>query len=198
MTPYESFIMYSALKLHFGSEKFDYFKYNRKVNVAKDTFEKRKDKYDFVKLSRKYSDDEMELFFVSNFLVHPKAWSKELLTDEANDCFIEKQKVLQSLSYVFKNDIEMLKEKFENLNDMLKVSDNTYPPLLKMTFQKDVHLETFIILDSILKFVPIWNKKITDTFRWPDFALMCKKYKPFLSLETFKFRKILKEQIATC
>jgi hypothetical protein len=198
MTPYESFIMYSALKLHFGTEKFDYFKYNRKVNVAKDTFEKRKDKYDFVKLSRKYSDEEMELFFVSNFLVHPKAWSKELITDEANDCFVEKQKILQSLSYVFKNDIEMLKEKFENLNDMLKVSDNTYPPLLKMTFQKDVHLETFIILDSILKFVPIWNKKINDTFRWPDFSLTCKKYTPFLSFETFKFRKILKEQIATC
>lgn len=197
MTPYESFVMYSALKLHFTSEKFDYHKYHGKTNVAKTTFEKRKDKYDFVKIVRKYSDDEMELFFVSNFIYNPKIWSKELLKDEANDRFLEKQKILQSLTYIFKSDVELLIEKFDDLNDMLRVSD-AYPPLLKLTLQKDVHLETFIILDSILKFVPVWNKKITDTFRWPDFALLCKKYKPFLLFDETKFRKLLKEQLATC
>lgn len=198
MTPYESFVMYQSLKLHFSNEKFDYFKYRGKTNISKETFEKRKDKYDFVKLSRKYSDDEMEMFFVSNFLIHPKTWSKELLKDESDECFLEKQKILQSLSYVFKNDVELLKDKFEDMNLMIRVPEGGYPPLLKMVFQKEINLESLIILDSILKFFPLWKNKITDTFRWPDFALMCQKYKPFLQFDLHKFRKLLKEQIATC
>jgi hypothetical protein len=75
---------------------------------------------------------------------------------------------------------------------------DAYPLLLKLTLQRDIHLESFIILNSILKFVPMWNKKITDTFRWPDFEMMCRKYTPFLQFDTTKFKKILKDQLATC
>lgn len=196
MTPYECFVMYSALKLHFNQEKFDFHQYNGKVRISKDAFEKRKDKYDFVKLVRKYSDTEMQSFLVSNFLFNKKIWSKDLLMPEAEDRFLEFQKRHQSMSYNFKNEIEKLTSKFEDLNDAFKCRSDEYPSLLRMTLQKDISLETFIILDSILNFVPIWNKKIDDTFLWPNFMLLCKKYKPFLQFDISKFRNILKQELA--
>lgn len=197
MTPYESFVMYSALKLHFNQEKFDYHRYNGKVKINKESFEKRKDKYDFVKLVRKYSDDQIENFFVANFLRNKKVWTKDLLQADAHDCFLEKERILQSLGYLFKEDLLNLKKECSNLNEWMKSKEGDYPLLLKRTFQKDVHLETFVIMDSILNFCSIWNSKISDTFFWPDFYLLCKKYKPFLKVDMNKFRKLLKEEVVS-
>ena len=195
MTPYESFIMYTALKLHFNQEKYDYHQYNGKIRISKESFEKRKDKYDFVKLVRKYSDDEMENFFISNFLRNPKVWTKDLLQEDSHDCFIERQKILQSLTYIFRNDLDRLKQESSNLNDVMKPKEGDYPLLLTRTFQKDVHLETFVIMDSILNFCSVWNRKITDTFLWPNFYMLCKKYRPFLKVDLSKFRNILREGV---
>ena len=42
---------YLAVKLHFTSDTYDYYKYDGKVNAKLDTFTKRKDRYFFHKLS---------------------------------------------------------------------------------------------------------------------------------------------------
>ena len=52
MTPYECYVDYLALKRHFTTESYDYFKYKGKVSAKKDAFDKRKDKFFFEKLSR--------------------------------------------------------------------------------------------------------------------------------------------------
>jgi len=43
MTAFESYRVYSALKLHFTTDSYDYFKYNGKTKVTPENFEKRKD-----------------------------------------------------------------------------------------------------------------------------------------------------------
>ncbi len=58
MTGYEAFSIYHTLKLHFTSD-YDYFKYNGKCNISPTTFENRRDKYHFYKLSRKYPNKEL-------------------------------------------------------------------------------------------------------------------------------------------
>ncbi len=58
MTGYEAFSLYESLKLHFNKDSYDFFKYNGKTNVTVTSFENRKDKYHFYKLSRKYSDKQ--------------------------------------------------------------------------------------------------------------------------------------------
>ena len=55
MTGYEAFSLYNSLKLHFSQQTYDYFKYNGKSNISVNSFENRKDKYHFYKLSRKYN-----------------------------------------------------------------------------------------------------------------------------------------------
>lgn len=195
MTPYECCIMYSALKLHFNQGSFDYHRYNGKVKISKDTFEKRKDKYDFVKLVRKISDDEMENFLISNFLRKTKIWIKELLMEESYDCFLLREKTMQSLSYIFKNDLQKLKDEC-GMEEVMKCRDGNHPILLRKVLRNDIHLEIFVIMDLILNFTPKWNTMITDTFLWPQFFSMINKYKPFLMVDLPKFRNMMREVIA--
>ncbi len=61
---YEAFGLYQALKLHFTTDSYDYFKYAGKTNISVTTFENRKDKYHFYKLSRKYSNKEDLINFI--------------------------------------------------------------------------------------------------------------------------------------
>ena len=52
MSPFEAYKLYTAIKNHFTTESYDYFKYNGKVRASEHTFETRKDKYMFYKLSK--------------------------------------------------------------------------------------------------------------------------------------------------
>jgi hypothetical protein len=84
MTGYETFGLYQALKLHFTQESYDFFKYNGKTNVSVTTFENRKDKYHFYKLSRRLAQKEdMIDFIVANLVEDEKTWVGSLLMQES-------------------------------------------------------------------------------------------------------------------
>ena len=67
VTPFETYQHYLSLKNHFTNPKYDFFKYGAKTRASVTSFNKRKDKYWFEKTSRKYSDEEVVDFLVSNF-----------------------------------------------------------------------------------------------------------------------------------
>jgi hypothetical protein len=49
-------------------------------------------------------------------------------------------------------------------------------------------------LNQVLKFLPYWNRKITDTIRYPDIAKKIVKYTAFLPMDEVKYRNIIKSQ----
>ena len=57
--------------------------------------------------------------------------------------------------------------------------------------QDDISLETVIILDSLLGFIPRESKKISDTIIWPDIKRRIEKYKPFVNFDDIKCRNLL-------
>ena len=82
LTAYETFGLYLALKNHFSKESYNYFKYQGKTNVSRESFMNRKDRFHFQKLSRMYDSDEMPDFMVANFLHNEKIWVGDLLQEE--------------------------------------------------------------------------------------------------------------------
>ena len=191
---YAAFAMYNSLKLHFTSSSYDYFKYHGKTNVSTATFLKRKDKYTFYKLSRKYSLDDLREFYVANFLQGDK-WVGEMSTPDGEDVYKKWQKRIQSLTYTFENDIMYLLADGNSPDSMLEVKPNGYPALMNFVQLNQVSLETLVILNDILNFIPMWTKKIDDDIIWPDFKMKCIKYTPFLQYDKNKFKNILKEKI---
>jgi len=196
MTGYEAFGLYESLKLHFTKDSYDFFKYNGKSNISVTAFENRKDKYHFYKLSRKFSNrDDLIQFLVANFVEKDGIWVGELLNEDAEVNFQRRQKVLQSLSYEFTGDLSKLFDGIDDPNEVIKVVDGDYPILLTKTLQRDIKIETLCMLNQILGFLPMWDKKITDTIRWPDFRRKIVKYAAFLPRDTVKYKLILKKVI---
>ena len=193
MTGYETFGLYESLKLHFSKDSYDFFKYNGKTNISITVFENRKDKYHFYKLSRKYSNKDVLIdFLVANLLKDEKSWIGKLLEEDAEVTYRSRQKVIQSLSYVFENDCINLFENTDDPNSVLK-TDGDYPKLLTMQTRKEITIETVCLLNQILNFLPMWEKKITDTIMAPIHLRKIKKYTPFLPSDIVKYKLILKK-----
>ncbi len=194
MTPYEVFEIYHSLKLHFTQESFDFYKYNGKSRISLDAFDKRKDKWHFAKLSRKFNNkDELINFLVSNFLEDDKTWVGSLLEPNADILHQQRKKVLQSLSYFFENDCRLLFEGMNDPNEIIRVKNGDHPILLRKTMQKVTQTETLCILASLLKFLPMWKEKIQDTIIWPNFYMKVLKYSAFLPKDDMKYKLILKK-----
>ena len=56
-------------------------------------------------------------------------------------------------------------------------------------------IETFIILDDVVNFVPKWNKQIKEKIIWPNYLKKVQKYSPFLEVDKTKFRDILRKKL---
>jgi hypothetical protein len=192
---YEAFGLYQALKLHFTTDSYDYFKYNGKTSISVTSFENRKDKYHFYKLSRKYTNkDDLINFIVANLVEDDKSWVGVLLQEEADINYRKRQKVIQSLSYTFENDcILIFEDCILNPNEVLK-TDGDYPVLLTKALRKEIQIETLCILNQILGFIPMWTNKINDTIRWPEYRRKCIKYASFLPQDVVKYKLILKNK----
>ena len=194
MTGYEAFSLYTSLKLHFNSDSYDYFRYNGKVNTSVDAFENRKDKWHFYKLSRRFTSEEQGRDFIVANLVHDSnVWVGNLLVEESNIQYRKRQKVIQSLTYTFTNEIESLVS-HNNPNDLFMIHDGEYPELLQKLLHDEISIETVCILNKILNFLPAWDKKINDTIHFPNISRKVKKYTPFIQFEPTKYKIILKKE----
>ena len=184
MSPFDAYRTYLALKNHFEKDGYDYFKYNGKMPVKIESFYARKDKYFFEKLARK---DDLVNFLVANFLEKEKSWSRELTHEEADRIYKDWIKRTQSLTYKFKEEIELV----DDLKEAIAVKDGQHPLLLKLYLQKKISPESLIIVDSLAGMIKMWDDKIEDTIIWPLVRRKLTKYRPFLKFEKKKFGEML-------
>jgi hypothetical protein len=182
---FEIYMHYLALKRHFTTD-YDFFKYNGKVRANQQSFENRKDKFHFYKLSKRKDAKE---FILANMIFDPTLWIGDLLDNEkADEVFAEWTKKQQSLSYMFKNDLSELNDDF---NSNLLVNDGQHPRLLQLYNMRRVNLETLVIIDDLVHNFSYWEKKIADPIIFPSINRLVSKYRPFMSYDKKKMKTIL-------
>jgi hypothetical protein len=187
MNGYETYKCYIALKNHFNSDTYDYFRYHGKTRANKATFQKRNDKYFFEKVSQ--HKDPVKYILANIIEQGPDIWVGDIASEQQSETNYNKWLGRQqSLTYVFKQDVERITDP---LNDNIIVSDSQHPPLLKLYIHKTISIETLIILNDLCKFFGHWNKSIEDTIVWPSVYKTCKKYRPFLNFDKNKFKQIV-------
>ena len=194
VTPYETYQTYLSMKSHFTNRKYDFFKYGGKSRATMTSFNKRKDKYWFEKTSRKYSDEEIQNFLLANFVStdNPQnLWIGEIINSGERN-YSQWMKRKQSLTYLFKEQSnELLSD--TNLKEVFDCSKG-HPPVLKKYLGGEISLETLTILEKVFSFVKNFDKKLTDPV-WETVSLKIKKYTPFLNINVFPYKKILREMI---
>ena len=192
MMPFDSYKTYLSLKNHFTKDTYDYFKYCGKSRASLQSFYKRKDRMWFEKVSRQKTDQEVVDFFVANFVScnDPETlWIGEMIK-EGETRYQNWQKRIQSLSYIFKEESQNLFQN-NNFDDIFKCSKG-HPILLKSFLTGKISLETLVIYDKIFSYSNNFDKKLKDPV-WETVSRRIKKYNPFLNIDVFRFRKILKE-----
>jgi hypothetical protein len=190
MTPFEAYKLYNAVSMHFTTD-YDFFKYHGKTRAAESTFETRKDKYMFYKLSK---HEDPLTFLVANFAEGKKLWVGDLFSTDKQMTYNEYLRRQQSLTYLFECDIDNLMDDFE---ENFRVPAGDYPHLLKLLNRKKISKESFIIIQDCVRFFGAWNKQITDTVLWPSIAMNCKKLYPFMNYEKDKYCRLLQKKFCT-
>lgn len=189
--------MYLAMKQHFSNPKFDFFQYNGQVNAKEKTYQERNDFWFFETVAKKLTTEEVQDFLLASFVQSPdpsKVWIGDIKRT-GKDRWLAFQKQAQSLSYIVEQDLSTMAEHMEtqrcSLNDLFAPL-GTHPPLLKLYVKGNISLETMVIMDICLGYTKLWDKTMTDPL-WESMSLKMKKYKPFLSINTNKYMKMMQE-----
>ena len=191
MEPIDVYLMYCAMKAHFGKSEYDFVTYKGKTRIKRDTFYKRKDRSFFVKLSRKYkTEQEIKNYFVANFIKNKKGYIASF-NDENYESWKLKR---QGFFDMFEVEMKPLVEAFE---DLFRIENKQHPKLMRDFLGGRVSLETVIILDELVNFDPDWNKELEDDIIWIDLRNLIDNYKRFLTIdqEQYKIRllKLIEE-----
>jgi hypothetical protein len=182
MTPYETYIIFSALKRHFSSVSYDFIKYHGKIKSSYKSFDKCKDRYSYDKLSKHSNPKNL---FLANLLENKNIWIGNV-NNSVYDKWLQKQ---QSLTYHFTNDLSNLDDNF-NDNFIFQQSCSN-PQILSLYFGKRITLETLTILVNMVKCLPYWEKMSVSNPLINDTCLLVKKYIPFLQYEHDKLSGII-------
>ena len=191
---FNAYKLYLAVKNHFTTS-YDFFKYNGKVNAKEDSFLKRRDKFFFAKLQRKYNNDQLRDLFVSNFADGEDFWIGNVLTQKAESVYTEWKARQMKLSYILEQDLKFLLDYYNERNldfNSLFVMENGHPILLQCVLRNDIYVETMIIIDRVLNYSRRWNKVLDDPV-WTEFKKRMDKYSPFVLFEAEKGKKILRK-----
>ena len=192
----KAYTRYLALKLHFTTD-YDYFRYGGKTRaMTNESFEKRKDTFFFRKIERRYNDQELTDFFVSNFVDNNKTkWIGELSNVNAEKTYANWKKRIQSLSYMFEQDLLIAKEKLRTANpaELWEPVAGGHPEILKLYLGKKISIETLVASNVVLNYLPKWDREIKDSIIWPDVSKSIRKYSPFINMNKNDLTKIIKK-----
>jgi hypothetical protein len=194
---FDVYKIYLAVKLHFTSKKYDYYKYDGKVNCKLETFTKRNDRYFFHKLSKQYEQTDILDFFVANFATDSKGWIGNLLQKDGRDVYLDFKKRKEAFAYHFRNDLVRINNDFMSNNlsfdDGFVCRNGQHPRLLRLLLQKRISLQTTIVLDHFLSFSKNWDKEITEKVVWSKISSTLTRVKPFIKFNVTECKMIMKE-----
>ena len=195
MNGYDTYKTYLAIKQHFSNRNYDFFKYKGKVRASELSYEARKDKYFFEKASKKFDHEEFIDYIVANITRNSDSWIGNLLQENNQVNYKKWQKVIESMTYTFKQDMDVIYNYEEDFNKVFTMDDNKHPLLFRLHARNKISLETAVILDDVINYSDKWYKY--NDILLNEFVDRMRNYKPFLhnrlQVDKNKYKNIIKE-----
>ena len=160
--------------------------------MTPNSFFKRKDKYFFAKLAKKYNG-ELKDFYVSQF-INTETYIGDMMDNDAEEHYARYKRIKESIHRVFSVDINRLAEENVQFDMLFKAVDGQHPLIVKLWMQEEISLETVVILNSIFGFISRESKNISDTIIWPDMKRLIEKYEPFVNFNRNKCLTLLQNR----
>jgi len=155
---YHAYQIYQSLKLHFTSD-YDAVKYNFKTAVRQDTFERRRDRYFFEKLSRRFDKEKLIHYFTSNLIQNPNVWIGDM-SDEIYNAYIARY---DKLTYMLSQDMNLMSDKVYSFDQLCTTSDdNTSNVFLESLRSGEIQLESVVLVDIMVNFLNRLKSDLSD------------------------------------
>lgn len=195
---FESYKLFTALTQHFTTAKYDFIKFRGKSYADKHArqFDKRGDRFFYYKVWSRYKE-ELKGFYISVLIEGDKVWIGDLLDDKYHTQYNDWLKRQQSITKVFKDDVEtiveFMSERELSFKDMLVADGTKMPMVVRLQEQKFISIETLVIINRLTK---ITEKCECSHPFWSDKKLLLTKYQPFVKVSKLgKFASMLKDGI---
>jgi hypothetical protein len=183
---YNAYTTYVAVKMHFTSKKYNYFRH-KGSKISEGALRKNNDRYWFMKLQDKYSEDDLLSFFLAQYTANHmhNYWVGDSFGDKCQELYHDYQKRMGQFTRFVNQDIADLYNTY-NHDEIYKVSSG-YPKIITSYLAGKISLETLIVLDELNGWVgesealvglvgePLLNK--------------IEKYRPFLNYNIVPIRK---------
>lgn len=158
MDGYQTYQIYQSLKLHFTSD-YDAVKYNYRTAVKRDTFERRRDRYFFEKLSRRFNKEKLIHYFTSNLIQNPSVWIGDMSDEIYNDYIARYDK----LTYMLSQDMNLMSDKGYSFDQLCTTSDNNSSNLFLESLRADeIQLESVVLVDIMVNFLNRLKSDLSD------------------------------------
>jgi len=187
MNGYQAYQIYQSLKLHFTTD-YDAVKYNYKTSVKQSSFEKRRDRYFFEKLSRRFKREELIHYFTANLIENQKVWIGDM-SDEIYSAYVARY---DKLTYMFDEDVKFLYNKGYTFDQLCSITeDYAASPLLEALRAHEIRTETVVLLDILVNFLKRLRATISDPLGInKEMIDMLIKYKPIMLQKPLPKNKI--------
>jgi len=194
MNGYQTYQIYQSLKLHFTTD-YDAVKYNFKTAVRQDTFERRRDRYFFEKLSRRFNKEKLIQYFTANLIKDPNVWIGDM-KDSVYDEYVARY---DKLTYMVTQDMKLMAEKGYSFNQICSTSDNNSTnPLLESLRSDEIHPESVVLVDILVNFLKRLKGELTDPLGInKDMIDVLLKYKLIMLLSPLPRGKLKQKLLST-
>lgn len=194
LSGYGAYQLYLALRNHFNSESYDFFKFAGKINVSKHSYLKRRDKQFFEILAKRYDFQELRDLYISNF-IEGRHYPVNLVDDEAHSTFYEYRRRRDAMGYVFTSELDKVFR--DGVKESIAITRGTYPRILLLFMQHEIGLETLVLFNEFLPFDKKFDKFLGESdILWSVIRQQMVKFKPFMKCDMDKMRKILKDKVS--
>ena len=184
---YQAYQIYQSLKLHFTTD-YDAVKYNYKTSVKQSSFDRRKDRYFFEKLSRRFNKEELIHYFTANLIENQKVWIGDM-SDEIYSAYVARY---DKLTYMFDEDVKFLYNKGYTFDQLCSTTENySVNPLLEALRAHEIRPETVVLLDILVNFLKRLRTILSDPLGInKEMIDMLIKYKPIMLQKPLPKNKI--------
>ena len=188
---FKAYQLYVALRNHFTSKSYDFFKYNGKVKVSEEKFNTRRDRFIFEKLGR---HPDARGLLIANLSEDSNRYITDIVSDRGQDIYARWMGRSSARSYNLRR---YLQTKDCTLSALFKVEPNGYPPLITDMLSNKATLDDVVTLLKTFgekRIIKYWDQNIDDPLLWPELKMRIQKYIPFVQVE----KSLIKQTVVDC
>lgn len=189
LEPFVGYKLYTAMKLHFTKDSYDFFKNGGRTKIKGRTFDEKTDVSCYINLTTSVPKKDILQYLLANFV----EGNYNVVYNIPNGTKIYRQWCarIDSLSYNFQLDIEKICSEMEEMGtvDIASIfhnEDGCHPILLRMYMGGHISIETMCILETRLEYIEQFDISMEYDIIWHSNRKKIVKYLAFFSAGTIQ------------